>query len=204
MAPGAPGSPVGAFSASARRGTPPHPLPRPYGAFPSVTRQGPCERGLIGDGKNTPSVRKKKGGGGKKSPRRGRKRGPGGDGGPGRGPSRGPFPEGPKDHGREALRRRSPEGRGKSPREGGKSPPEGAGEGFFFYPGDPFGIPQDRDAWVGAGAWARFVRTAGRRSRPRNDPTGGSLGGRPREGPGGIVTSFPHLNFADVTVRVSR
>ena len=96
-----------------------------------------------------------------------------------------PFPEGPKDHGREALRRRSPEGGEKSPRRVGKAPRRGRGRGSFFYPGDPFGIPQDRDARVGAGAWARFVRTAGRRSRPRNDLLfGDRSGGGPVRGRG--------------------
>ena len=133
MAPGAPGSPAGAFSACARRGTPPHPLPRPRGAFPWVTRQGPWEKWVKGMEK-TPPHRKKKGGRGKNPPE-GEEKGPGGDGAPGGARPEDPSRRGPKDHGREALRRRSPEGREKSPREGGKSPPEGAGEGFFFLSG---------------------------------------------------------------------
>ena len=163
MAPGAPASPAGAFFAYTRSGTPPHPLPRPRGAFPLVARQGPWEKWVKGMEKNTPR-RGKKGGAGRKSP--------GGGGKIGRSTDLSPplSPEGPKDHGREALRRRSPEGREKSPRRVGKAPRRGRGRGSFFYPGDPKRVPQDRDAWVGAGAWARFVWTAGRRSRPRNDP----------------------------------
>ena len=76
-----------------------------------------------------------------------------------------PFPEGPKDHGREALRRRSPEGRGKSPREGGKSPPEGAGEGFFFLSGGPFWDPPGSGREGGRGGLGA-VRPDGRSAEP--------------------------------------
>lgn len=153
----------------------------------------------------TPPHREKKGGRREKIPPEGEEKGARGRWGPREGPVPRTLPGGAQGPRPRGLKAAVPGGEGKIPPEGGKSPPEGAWEGFFFFiRGTLLGSPR-----IGTRGWARGP---GRGSSRR--PVGGAApgmtqsvdrsGGGPVRGRGGIVTSFPHLNFVDVTVRVSR